>query len=384
MEQLYQSRYSGPEIDRRLGLMAGNFLWIKWSAAFPVVEMLDEPGPYIGIYTGESNDPPDDPAEYKWYLNSGADGQPGPEGPEGPVGPPNTLAIGTVQSGVAAAATITGEAPEQTLNLVLPKGETGAGLDILGTYPTVEALEAAVTSPAQGDMYNVGLAAPFNVYMWDVELNDWIDQGVLQGPPGPDGADGKSGVFFGPVEDAPEDAIVVVDPAGAVFTTDNVPEGQTNLYYTDARVDQRIAESTTFAPIVHDHGAITHDGKVGAVAGLPLFTGEGGAVGTKTAAEARTALGVSTAPAKLAALPTSGTALVDNAEYRVSATVGAYVFAWPTSPFEAWIRFSTAATFNITFPTGTTYIGGAPTFKANTAYEMSVKDGVVIVQEIVA
>lgn len=276
MEQLYQSRYTGPEIDRRLGLMAGNFLWIKWSAAFPVVEMLDEPGPYIGIYTGESNDPPDDPAEYKWYLNSGADGQPGPEGP---VGPPNTLAIGTVQSGVAAAATITGEAPEQTLNLVLPKGDTGTGLDILGTYPTVEALEAAVTSPAQGDMYNVGLAAPFNVYMWDVELNDWIDQGVLQGPPGPDGADGKSGVFFGPVEDAPEDAIVVVDPAEAVFNTDNVPEGATNKYYTDARVDQRLAGY-----------------KIGTTANLPVFTGEGGAVGTKTAAEGLTALGAAKKP----------------------------------------------------------------------------------------
>lgn len=113
-----------------------------------------------------------------------------------------------------------------------------------------------------------------------------------QGPQGPVGADGKSGVFFGPVDDASEDAIVVVDPAGAVFNTDNVPEGQTNLYYTDARVDQRIAESTTFAPIVHGHGAITHDGKVGAVAGLPLFTGEGGAVGAKSVANAKIALNI--------------------------------------------------------------------------------------------
>lgn len=83
MEELYQSRYTGPEIDRRLGLMAGNFLWIKWSATFPVVEMLDEPGPYIGIYTGEADDPPEDPAEYKWYLNKGDTGAAGADGVSG-------------------------------------------------------------------------------------------------------------------------------------------------------------------------------------------------------------------------------------------------------------------------------------------------------------
>ena len=39
-------------------------------------------------------------------------------------GQPNTLAIGTVVHGDAAAATITGTAPTQTLNLTLPKGGT--------------------------------------------------------------------------------------------------------------------------------------------------------------------------------------------------------------------------------------------------------------------
>lgn len=64
----------------------------------------------------------------------------GPEGPQGPVGntgatgstgatgatgPANTLTIGTVTEGTAGA-TITGAAPNQTLNLVIPKGDTGA------------------------------------------------------------------------------------------------------------------------------------------------------------------------------------------------------------------------------------------------------------------
>jgi len=40
----------------------------------------------------------------------------------GVAGPPNTLAIGTVTSGSAPAVTITGVAPAQTLNFVLPVG----------------------------------------------------------------------------------------------------------------------------------------------------------------------------------------------------------------------------------------------------------------------
>ena len=43
----------------------------------------------------------------------------------GASGPANTLAIGTVTSGVSPSATITGTAPNQTLNLVLQKGDTG-------------------------------------------------------------------------------------------------------------------------------------------------------------------------------------------------------------------------------------------------------------------
>jgi hypothetical protein len=46
-------------------------------------------------------------------------------GPAGPAGPPNSLTIGTVTTGTAAA-TITGTAPSQTLNLVLPSGGGGS------------------------------------------------------------------------------------------------------------------------------------------------------------------------------------------------------------------------------------------------------------------
>ena len=49
----------------------------------------------------------------------------GEKGAKGDTGPANNLTIGTVTKGTEAAATITGSAPNQTLNLVLPKGDKG-------------------------------------------------------------------------------------------------------------------------------------------------------------------------------------------------------------------------------------------------------------------
>jgi hypothetical protein len=47
------------------------------------------------------------------------------KGRNGDPGDSNVLTIGTVESGVQASASITGTSPNQVLNLVLPKGDTG-------------------------------------------------------------------------------------------------------------------------------------------------------------------------------------------------------------------------------------------------------------------
>lgn len=61
----------------------------------------------------------------------------GPQGPVGPDGPANTLKVGTVTSGSTPSATITGTAPNQTISLVLPKGEKGdKGADSTVPGPT--------------------------------------------------------------------------------------------------------------------------------------------------------------------------------------------------------------------------------------------------------
>lgn len=52
----------------------------------------------------------------------GIQGIQGDTGATGPAGPANSLSIGTVTTGTAAAANITGTAPTQTLDLTLPRG----------------------------------------------------------------------------------------------------------------------------------------------------------------------------------------------------------------------------------------------------------------------
>ncbi len=68
----------------------------------------------------------------------GLKGEKGDKGNTGDTGPSNVLNIGTVEKGEEASATITGESPKQILNLVLPKGDKGDKGDIGETGPQGE------------------------------------------------------------------------------------------------------------------------------------------------------------------------------------------------------------------------------------------------------
>lgn len=105
---------------------------------------------------------------------------PGIQGPAGDTGPANTLTIGTVTTGAAgsnASATITGTAPNQALNLTIPRGNTGsagpANTLAIGTVTTGAAgssATATITGTApnqtlnltipQGQQGPVGAGAP--------------------------------------------------------------------------------------------------------------------------------------------------------------------------------------------------------------------------------
>lgn len=70
------------------------------------------------------------------------------------------------------------------------QGAQGKGLQILGTVATVAALP---TMAAQGDMYNVGTAEPYTVYMYD--NGTWVSQGQLRGDKGDTGDTGAPAGF---------------------------------------------------------------------------------------------------------------------------------------------------------------------------------------------
>lgn len=82
----------------------------------------------------------------------------------GPPGPPNSLDIGTVESGSVASATITGDPPSQTLNLVLPKGDQGdpgpANSLSIGTVTTVSPstpASATITGDPPSQVLNLSI-----------------------------------------------------------------------------------------------------------------------------------------------------------------------------------------------------------------------------------
>lgn len=109
----------------------------------------------------------------------GEPGTDGVDGEQGPVGPANTLTIGTVVQGLQAEATITGDAPNQTLNLVLPQGSDGDAATItVGSTTTLP-------SGNNASVVNSGTSSA-------AVLNFSIPRGDT-GNPGQNGADGADG-----------------------------------------------------------------------------------------------------------------------------------------------------------------------------------------------
>lgn len=103
------------------------------------------------------------------------------------------------------------------------KGDTGTGLDIKGTYKTLAELRQGVTDPKQGDLYNVGLSAPYTIYMWDTTVppGDWVSQGQLQGPQGEQGIQGIPGPQGKPGKDARKTVRFVIGTSTNGWTEDD-------------------------------------------------------------------------------------------------------------------------------------------------------------------
>jgi len=103
----------------------------------------------VGVYTGSG-------------FNTVATIAPtGPTGPLGPTGPQG----------------VTG-----------PTGPEGSGISILGSYATIELLEADNATGNPGDAY---IVSP-DVYIWDDQNSAWVNSGPFVGPIGPTGATGPA------------------------------------------------------------------------------------------------------------------------------------------------------------------------------------------------
>lgn len=156
----------------------------------------------------------------------GDQGDPGPQGPKGDKGekgdPGDTGPTGS--EGPQGPKGDTGDTgPEGPMGPQGPKGDTGTGLDIKGTYESLEALQAGVQSPAQGDMYNVGTAAPYTIYMWDTtDTPGWESQGQLQGAKGDTGPQGPKGDTGDTGPEGPQG-----EPGPKGDTGDQGPQGDT-------------------------------------------------------------------------------------------------------------------------------------------------------------
>jgi hypothetical protein len=127
----------------------------------------------------------------------GDKGNDGDAGETGPAGPANSLSIGTVSGGETAEASITGTAPSQTLNLVLPKGEKGdtGSQGLKGdTGDTGPANSLSIGTVENGDTASASITgdAPSQVLNLTLPKGEKGDPGDV-GPAGSDGIGVPSG-----------------------------------------------------------------------------------------------------------------------------------------------------------------------------------------------
>ena len=118
----------------------------------------------VGLYTGSG---------FNTVATVAPTGPSGPTGPQGASGP-----IG-------------------------PTGPQGSGVSVLGSYATIELLEADTPTGAVGDAYLVGT----NLYIWSDLNSEWANAGPFVGPTGPTGV-------TGPAVTGPTGPIGVTGPTG--------------------------------------------------------------------------------------------------------------------------------------------------------------------------
>ncbi len=171
---------------------------------------------------------------------TGATGATGATGPQGPAGPANMLTIGSVTSGKVASATLTGEAPNQVLNLVLEKGDKGDTGDKGATGATgpqgKQGIPGPQGSPGADAPTITGITIRQSDYHLIVTLSDGTsyDAGYCRGQAGAGTGDMLASVYdpnnkhtdiFEYVDNAIKDVKVTTDATPTQGSTNPVQSG---------------------------------------------------------------------------------------------------------------------------------------------------------------
>ena len=154
------------DLNNHPSIPGENGYWLVWDTDSGAYVESDLPLPAVSVGPqgpqGEKGDKGDafTYADFTAEQLAALKGEKGDTGATGPAGPANTLSIGTVTQGTEAEATITGAAPNQTLNLVLPKGDTGGIGDPgpkgeTGNGIASIALKSGTHAPGTTDTYEI-------------------------------------------------------------------------------------------------------------------------------------------------------------------------------------------------------------------------------------
>jgi hypothetical protein len=132
----------------------------------------------------------------------GIQGLTGATGPQGPTGAASTVAGPTGLTGATGSQGLQGltgatgvagptgpQGPQGLQGIQGATGATGTGVQILGSYASLAALQAAHPTGNAGDGYLISS----NLYVWDSVSSNWLNVGTIQGPAGPTGATGPTG-----------------------------------------------------------------------------------------------------------------------------------------------------------------------------------------------
>ena len=177
------TNYWRPTVDTE-----GNISWINSSSvAVPETTNIRGPQGPQGIQgeqgpqgpTGSKGDKGDEGPTGPQGIQ-GEQGLQGPTGPKGDTGPQGPQGI---QGEKGPKGDTGSQGPKGD------KGEDGTGVNILGSFDTLDALKSAHPTGDIGDAYMVN----GNLYVWSSSDSVWLDVGNIKGPQGPQGIQGPTG-----------------------------------------------------------------------------------------------------------------------------------------------------------------------------------------------